>query len=41
MIGTGQTDILLEIECKSKDYNTFVDNILSRENMVWTLLYDI
>jgi len=28
-------DILLEQECKSNDYNTFVDNILKRENMVW------
>ena len=28
-------DILLEQECQSKDYNTFVDNILKRENMVY------
>ena len=30
-----QDYILLESECQSKDYNTFVENILKRENMVW------
>ena len=30
-----QQDILLEQECASKDYNTFVENILSRKNMVY------
>lgn len=28
-------DIRLEQECKSKDYNTFVENIISKENIVW------
>tara|TARA_A100001011_G_C14304207_1_gene842299 strand:+ start:1839 stop:2447 length:609 start_codon:yes stop_codon:yes gene_type:complete len=28
-------DILLEQECQSKDYNTFVENILKKKNMVW------
>ena len=28
-------DILLEQECQSKDYNTFVNNILSKQNMVY------
>jgi len=28
-------DIRLEQECKSQDYNTFVENILERKNMVW------
>ena len=28
-------DILLEQECQSKDYDTFVDNILKKENMVY------
>ena len=28
-------DIRLEQECKSQDYNTFVENIISKENMVW------
>ena len=26
---------LFESECQSKDYDTFCDNILARENMVW------
>ena len=30
-----QDYILLESECQSKDYNTFVENILKRENLVW------
>ena len=30
-----QDYILLESECQSKDYNTFVENILKKENMVW------
>jgi len=30
-----QDYILLESECKSKDYNTFVENILKKQNMVW------
>ena len=30
-----QDYILLEKECQSKDYNTFVENILKRENMVY------
>ena len=28
-------DIRLEQECKSQDYNTFVENILDKKNMVW------
>ena len=28
-------DILLEQECQSKDYQTFVKNILNKKNMVW------
>ena len=28
-------DIRLEQECKSKDYNTFVENVISKENIVW------
>ena len=28
-------DILLEQECQSKDYNKFVENILSKQNMVY------
>ena len=28
-------DILLEQECQSKDYNTFIENILKKKNMVW------
>ena len=28
-------DIRLEQECKSKDYDTFVENIISKENIVW------
>jgi len=28
-------DILLEQECQSNDYNTFVENILKKQNMVW------
>ena len=28
-------DIKLEQECKSQDYNTFVENILERKNIVW------
>ena len=30
-----QDYILLEKECQSKDYNTFVENILKKENMVY------
>ena len=30
-----QQDILLEQECASRDYNTFVENILSKKNMVY------
>ena len=28
-------DIRLEQECKSQDYNTFVENVISKENIVW------
>jgi hypothetical protein len=28
-------DIRLEQECQSKDYNTFVENVISKENIVW------
>ena len=28
-------DIRLEQECKSKDYDTFVENVISKENIVW------
>ena len=30
-----QDYILLESECQSKNYNTFVENILKKENLVW------
>lgn len=30
-----QPDIRLEQECKSQDYNTFVENVISKENIVW------
>ena len=29
------SDIRLEQECQSKDYNTFVENVISKENIVW------
>ena len=28
-------DIRLEQECQSKDYNTFVENVIGKENIVW------
>ena len=28
-------DIRLEQECQSKDYNTFVENVISKENIEW------
>ena len=30
-----QTKLILESECQSNDYDTFCDNVLARENMVW------
>ena len=30
-----QDHLKLEQECKSQDYNTFVENILDKKNMVW------